>query len=207
AGQDADAALAHFRVELLHALELRGRAHVLFRAGLDAPLPGFVDARVDEADRRRDEDLVLLRLQEIERLVVGVAAVIDDAEAVLGRTLHRLGGLCMAGEVDAALASLVADRRDFFVGVGELLRAARRKRIVARQQELDRVDAGFRHLAHVGAQRLGRARVTLVCLQAERAIGQPLERRGAQPRPRYPAAVDLFAQRELEARTERPGGI
>ena len=103
--------------------------------------------------------------------LVGVAAVVDDAEAMLRRALHRLRGLRVAGEVDAALARLVADRRDFFLGVGELLRAARRERVVAREQELDRVDAGFRHVAHIGAQRVGAAGVALVGLEAERAIG------------------------------------
>src|SRR5258706_5572094 len=49
--------------------------------------------------------------------------------------------------------------------------------------------------------------MVLVGLQAKRAVGQPLERRGAQPRPGEPAAVDLLAQRDLEARAERAGGI
>src|SRR5437870_10365022 len=152
AGEDADPALAHFRVELLHALELGGRSHVFFRAALDAPFLRFVSARVDEANRRGDEDLLLLRFKQVERFLVGVAAVVDDAEAMLRRALHRLRGLRVAGEVDAALARLVADRRDFFLGVGELLRAARRERVVAREQEFDGIDARFRHLPDVAAQ-------------------------------------------------------
>jgi hypothetical protein len=67
--------------------------------------------------------------------------------------------LRVAREEETACARLVADRGDLFLGVGELLRAARRERLVAREQELDRVDARFRHLAHVGAHRRGAARM------------------------------------------------
>src|SRR5207237_2465281 len=102
ARQDADAALAHLGVDLLHALERGGRSHVLLRAGLDAPFLRFVGARIEKADRRGDEDLVLLRFEQIERFLVGVAAVVDDAEAVPRSALYRLRRLRVAREVDAA---------------------------------------------------------------------------------------------------------
>ena len=128
---------------------------------------------------------------------------------MLRAELHRLGGLCVAREEETARAGLVADRGDLFFGIGDLLRAARRERLVAREQELDRVDARLRHLAHVGAHGRGAARMLRAFLgfQAERAVGQALERRGAQPRSGNPAAVDLLAQRDLETRPERAGRI
>jgi hypothetical protein len=117
--------------------------------------------------------------------------------------------LRVAREEQSARARLVADRGDLFLGIGKLLRAPRRERFVAREQELDRVDARFGHLAHVGSHRRRAARMlrTFLGLQPQRAVGQPLERRGAQPRPGNPAAVDFLAQRDLEARAERPGRI
>jgi hypothetical protein len=104
--------------------------------------------------------------------------VIEDAKAVLYRELHGLRSLAVAREHHVGLARLLADRRDLVFGIGQLLRAARRERLVAGQQKFDRVDSRLRHLLHVGAHRLRATRMFGACpgFQAERAVGQPLER-------------------------------
>ncbi len=81
AGQHAHAALVH----CLHRLGGRGELFFVpqlarFR-GRNAVRRPFLQQLEDHRQSRSDEDLVLVRLQQIECFVVGVAGVVNDLAA------------------------------------------------------------------------------------------------------------------------------
>ena len=89
ARQDADAALQHFQ-RLDRDLELAVIAHLLRHFRRQAPF-----GRACEADQprksRRDEVLVLVGFQHVERFFVGKARVIDHLDAMADALLDRFG--------------------------------------------------------------------------------------------------------------------
>ena len=208
AGQHAHAAAHQFghertlkRQDLVAALHQRF-GQVERRIGMDCAMR--------KTNSRRDENFGLLRLEHVERFGVGVAAMVEHAEAVFEAELHRRGGLRVTGEPDVlASCACIARGRDLVFVIGELLRAVGREIVVARQQQLDRIQPELGAALDVGAHRRGTAPMPVVMglRNAEDLARRALDRRGFEARPRQPAAVDLVAQRDLETRAERAGGI
>ena len=147
AGQDADAALVHLLQRLDGDLELAVVAHLLRYVGRDAELGGVVGGVDQPGDAGRDEVLVLVRLEHVERLLVGEAGVVDDLDAVADALLDRLAGARMRGDALAAHLRLAHGHRDLLVGHRrELGRHA--GDVLAGQVELDGVHAVLEEHAH-----------------------------------------------------------
>ena len=143
----ADAPLAHLLIgadRVLHLVE-----HVVALGDLagDAPFGGLVRERVDDADRRRQIDVLLLGLQHVEGLIGRVVGVVDDVDAVLEREPHRLVGPGVGDDVDARLARDLHRRRDLGIEIGDPLRLSGTGELVARDVDLQVVHA----LAHAEA--------------------------------------------------------
>ena len=100
-----------------------------------------MDAGVQQAGGRGDEDFVAVLLEQVEGLLVAKRAVVDASEPGPHRPLDGLGGLGVAGEPHALGAGGVADRLGLLLGVHQHVGATRREAFVARHQELDRVGA------------------------------------------------------------------
>ena len=103
--QDADAAPVH----LLHGLdahfELALVEHRHLRARLDAPGLGMPRGVDEPGDAGRDEMLVLVGFEHVERLFVGEGGVVDVLDAVAHALLDRSRGAGVGGKhLVAALA-------------------------------------------------------------------------------------------------------
>src|ERR1700722_2090031 len=85
------------------------------------------------------EDRVLVFLQQVDRLAVGVGAVVDRPEPVAHRELDRLRGLRVAVQPDTGLAGLLACRPRLLGAVLGHHRAALDEYVVVAHQQLDRV--------------------------------------------------------------------
>src|SRR6266851_6141969 len=89
AGKNAHAA----PLQILHVLagdfELALEAEPRADLRRDAPGGRLVQGRVGDADRRRDEDAILRRLEHVARLGVGERRMVDDLDAMAERHLHR----------------------------------------------------------------------------------------------------------------------
>ena len=92
--------------------------------------------------------LVLVGLEHVERLLVGEAGVVDDLDAVADALLDRFRRARMRADALAArLASLTAID-DFLVASSAFPRRAMPVDVLAREVELDRVDAVLDEHAH-----------------------------------------------------------
>ena len=108
ADQHAHSALAQLRENPLRVLELTHHAGFLGVLIGDAPGLRFVHELVQQPDRRCDEDPVASGLQEVEALLVGVLAVIEDVDLVLERQLDRRGCAHVGGDTLAVRVRGVA---------------------------------------------------------------------------------------------------
>ena len=137
--------------------------------------------------------LVLLRLQQVERFLVGEARVIDDVDAMPHRLLDRFAGPGMARHALAALLGLGHGDGDLLVAhPGRVGRRIGRE-VVARQVELDGVDAVLEEHAHDLAHLLRAAHHDAEAELGERQVRQHLVAQAA-------GHGDLLARRQI-ART------
>ena len=103
---------------------------------------------ISQAMPGRDEVLVLVRLQHVERLLVGEGGVIDVLDAVTDALLDRARGAGMRGEHLVAALGLLHRHRDLFLRHRRLL-GAHAGDLLAGEVELDGVDAVFDELRTV----------------------------------------------------------
>ena len=148
-----NAALAELVIGLAGQVEHPQEAERLHRRPVQAvffALPGGV---VDEAESRADKGRVLDAFQRVERLLVGIVAVVDALDAVPDRHQHALRRAGVAGHHLAEIAR-DPDKRCHFVVIGRRdLASGERHEIVAGEIDLELVhavaDAFARDLAHL----------------------------------------------------------
>ncbi len=193
-------------------LELAVVAHLLRHLARQAVLRGVV-AGVDQPRQAgRDEVLELVLLQQVERLLVGKAGVVDHLDALLDALLDRPGGARMRRDAFAPGLGLLHAHRDLFFG--ELARLARHAGDrLARQVDLQRVDAVLGEHAHAaphlvraaddGAERELRLRQVRLRGVAQAAGHGDLLARCQVARADDGAVVDRVADHHVQARLGR----
>jgi hypothetical protein len=188
-------------------------AHLLRLRVADADDLALVEQPDLHRDPRRDEDAVLRRFQHVERLLVGEARVVDDVQAVTHRLLDRAGRARVARHPLAADLRLLHRDRHLFVAHPVRRRVRARDQVVARQVELDGVDAVLQEHPHRLAHPFGPVhdhaerhlgeRQVWQHVVAERAGDGDLLARGEVARPGDLARVDRIADHAVEARLRR----
>ena len=103
------------------------------------PRLGLVQQRVQDADARRDKDLVARSLQHVQGLGVGEARVVDQADAVAQRLLDAGAGAGVHDDALAAHAHLLGAGGHLGVGHPGGLGIGPGDEVVARQVQLDRI--------------------------------------------------------------------
>ncbi len=154
AGQDPDAALSHALHALDGALQLVVIAHLLGHRGRDAPLASVVRGVDQPRQTGRDKVLHLVRFEHVERFGVGVAAVVDDLDALAHALLDAPGAARMRGHTLAPALGFIDAGGD--LGLGEL--ALRRRHAgdrLAGEIDLQRIDAVFAEHAHAAPHLVG----------------------------------------------------
>ena len=209
-GHDADSPLAELRVELDHLVERPHGTDPFGSLPGDAELLAGVDVRPDDADARGNERLVLGRLEQVDRLRVGVGAVIDQSKARSHGELDRLGRLAMRSQPHTALAGLVAGGVDFLDGVLGDLTAPFDEHVVVAEQQLDRVVALFGAVTDPLGDRARTLPLDDGMAMRIARVGVAFGGTGLQPRPGHGARRQLVAKgdlgRHLEERSGGEGG-
>ena len=148
ADHHADAALLHLRI----GARRRGQPQVVAapHAGMQRALRRFVHRGVQQADRGADEHAVLHGLQHVQRLLVGVLAVVDHIHTAAHRALHALRGAAMRVHHAVEVARHGDAGADFLLAHHGARQCAAARVIVAGDVELDAVHA----LAHAEPREL-----------------------------------------------------
>ena len=155
----------------------------------------------------RHERLVLGRLEQVDRLLVGVGAVIDQPEARPHGELDRLGRLAMGSQPHPALAGLFAGSFGLLDGVLGDLTATLDEHVVVAEQQLHRVVALFGAVPNPLGDRAGSLPLDLGVAVGMARVGVALGGARLQPRPRHDAGGQLVAQGDLGRHLQqRPGG-
>ena len=193
ARQGFDAPRPQSLAQGLHAVGGVSLFFLLAITGHDAKAGRADKVRLDNAGRDADEQLVLVGLDQIQRLFVGIGQVIKRAKTCLDRQLDRVSGVAVGGQPDAPARRSFARSHHLFVVELVAHIGARIKGADAVQQELDRLNAQVRHLLdemhHRGRVGGTHARAWKLDHQAHGSAGHALERRGDQTRPRNPARL------------------
>ena len=141
--------------------------------------------------------------------------MIDAVDAVADRQLDAVGRAGVRGDLLAELVRDLARHPDFVVHVGRAAGRRVRVEVVARDVELDVVDAladagtdrAADFLRPVGDQREALAVQVELALVAETAGGDQLRAGGPHARPGNLARIDCVAHDHVEARLGRGGAV
>jgi hypothetical protein len=187
AGQDAHPAaleLGHHLLDLFDGFRLLGRGQGV----------GLVEVGPVDPGCRADEDPVAGRLDQVERLVVRPGAVVYDPEAVADRLLDRLGGVSVRRQPHPSLAAGRRCGGDLLIPEDDVARGVGHDTALAREGELDDVDAEVGHLVHEAMQVLG---AELDVVGGDEHARRALPGGGPQPRAREPSAGEFLTAEDV----------
>ena len=144
----------HLLAGLDSVLELAFVGHGERRARLDAPFGGVARGVDEPGEARRHKMLVLVRFQHIQRFFVGERGVVDVLDAVPHALNDRAGRAGVGGEHKASRLGFPHGHRDLFLRHRRFL-GFHAGDFLAREIELDGIDAVFDQRAHGAADFLG----------------------------------------------------
>jgi len=146
-------------VQGLHVLDalLEFVRHTAFFGHLaaDAPGSGLVQRRVKVAEHRCDEHSSVLRFELVAGLLVQQRGVVDHVDAMAQAHLHRFRAARMRGNALAVRLRHVAYRGDLGIVHHSGIGRGSRRAGVARDIDLQRIDALAHHFAREAAELFG----------------------------------------------------